>query len=185
MRRCPPGSRRCRTGSVLDRAAVAPAHGSRRCADGCPPGAAGIQAETGGRLAASPPRTRSSLRPIQVRFRPSIDSLGVCSCHLPPRPPPQLSSDPRPRELGAAPTAEAICPRPAPVQRAAQPGALLRALRRSCRPPCGLVPLTSFPLDRNRIIGRCQGTQLKLPLHERYTYPHPLPPERASTPGHS
>ena len=32
-------------------------------------------------------------------------------------------------------------------------------------PPCGLVPLTSFPLDRNRIIGRCQGTQLKLPLH--------------------
>jgi hypothetical protein len=46
----------------------------------------GIQAETRGCLVVSPPRTRSSLRPIQaVRFRPRIDSLGVCSCHFPVR----------------------------------------------------------------------------------------------------
>jgi hypothetical protein len=39
--------------------------------------------------------------------------------------------------------------------------------RRDCQsPPSGPVPPTSFLLDRNRVIGRCQRTQLEIPMRE-------------------
>lgn len=54
-------------------------------------------------------------------------------------------------------------------------GGCLAATKRgpgSAQPVMGLFNLTPFPLDRNRLIGRCQRTQLEIPL------PMPFPPPR-------
>ena len=53
-----------------------------------------------------------------------------------------------------------------PLIQRASATAVHGAKRPSARPEpprWGPLPLASFRLDRNRIIGRCQGTQLKLP----------------------